>query len=53
MEEMCFRFISDIDLTSTSLGSKEAVLSINIAFKNFVISSLHSGMCKKSELRVL
>ena len=22
------------------------------AFKNFVISSLHSGMCKKSKLRV-
>ena len=32
--------ISDMDLTSTSLGSKEAVSSINNAFKNFVISSL-------------
>ena len=42
--------ISDMDLTSTSLGSKEAVSSINNAFKNFVISSLHSGMCKKSKL---
>ena len=41
-----------MDLTSTSLGSKEAVSSINNAFKNFVISSLHSGMCKKSKLRV-
>ena len=41
-----------MDLTSTSLGSKEAVSSINKAFKNFVISSLHSGMCKKSKLRV-
>ena len=41
-----------MDLTSTSLGSKEAVSSINNAFKNFVTSSLHSGMCKKSKLRV-
>ena len=41
-----------MDLTSTSLGSKEAVSSINNAFKNFVMSSLHSGMCKKSKLRV-
>ena len=32
-------------LTSTSLGSKEAVSCINNAFKN-------SGMCKKSKLRV-
>ena len=30
--------ISDMDLTSTSLGSKEAVSSINNAFKNFVIT---------------
>ena len=45
--------ISDMDLTSTSLGSKEAVSSINNAFNNFVISSLHSGMCEKSKLRVL
>ena len=45
--------ISDTDLTSTSLGSKKAVLSINnYAFKNFIISSLHSEMCKKSKLRV-
>ena len=41
-----------MDLTSTSLGSKEAVSSINNAFKNSVKSSLHSGMCKKSKLRV-
>ena len=41
-----------MDLTSTSLGSKEAVSSINNAFKNFVLSSLHSGMCKKKKLRV-
>ena len=41
-----------MDLTSTLLGSKEAALSINNAFKNFVISSLHSGMCKKNKLRV-
>ena len=27
--------ISDMDLTSTSLGSKEAVSCINNAFKNF------------------
>ena len=49
-----FDIISDMDLhvTSTSLGSKEAVSSTNNAFKNFVISSLHSGMCKKSKLRV-
>ena len=44
--------INDMDLTSTSLGSKEAVSSINNVFKNFVSSSLHSGMCKKSKLRV-
>ena len=44
--------ISGMDLTSTSLGSKEAVCSINNAFKNFVESSMHSGMCKKSKLRV-
>ena len=43
--------ISDMGLTSTSLGSKEAVSCINNAFKNFVISSLHSGMCKKSKLK--
>ena len=41
-----------MDLTSTSLGSKEAVFCINNGFKNFIISSLHSGMCKKSKLRV-
>ena len=41
-----------MDLISTSLGSKEAVPSINNAFLNFVISSLHSGMCKKSKLRI-
>ena len=34
------------------IGSKEAVLSINNAFKNFVVSSLHSGMYKKNKLRV-
>ena len=44
--------ISDMDLTSTSLCFKEAVSCINNAFKNFVISRLHSGMCKKSKLRV-
>ena len=44
--------ISDMDLTSTSLGSKEeAVSSINNAFKNFVISSLHSGMRVYIELK--
>ena len=41
-----------MDLTSTSLGSKEAVSCINKGFKNSVKSSLHSGMCKKSKLRV-
>ena len=41
-----------MDPTSTSLGSKEAVSSINNALKSFVTSSLHSGMCKKSKLRV-
>ena len=41
-----------MDLTSTSLGSKEAVSSINNAFKNYVTSRLHSGMCRKSKLRV-
>ena len=41
-----FDIIGDMDLTSTSLGSKEAVSYINNAFKNFVISSLHSGMCR-------
>ena len=50
MEELCLDIISDMDLTSTSLGSKEAVSCINKA--NVVISSLHSGMCKKSKLRV-
>ena len=38
--------------TSTSLGSEEAVSCINSAFKNFVTSRLHSGMCKKSKFRV-
>ena len=40
-------------LTSTSLGSIEAIsfLHINNAFKNFVISRLHFGMCKKSKLK--
>ena len=42
-----------MDLTSTSLGSEEAVLSINNAFKNFLIYNLHSGMCKKSKFREL
>ena len=41
-----------MDLTSTSLGSKEAVSCINNTFKNFVVSRLYSGMCKKSKLRV-
>ena len=40
-----------MDLTSTSPGSEEAVCCINNAFKNFVTSRLHSGMCKKSKLR--
>ena len=40
-----------MDLTFTSLGSKEAISCINNAFKNFVTSRLHSGMCKKSKLR--
>ena len=49
----CFLdIISDMHLTYTSLGIKEAVSCINNAFKNFVTSSLHSGMCKKSKLRV-
>ena len=49
----CFsKIIRNFDLISTSLGSKEAVSCINNAFKNFFISSLHSGMCKKSKLRV-
>ena len=46
-----FDIISDMDLTFSSLGSKEAVSSINNAFKIFVISSLQSGMCK-NKLRV-
>ena len=41
-----------MDLTRISLGSKETVSSIYNAFKNFVLSSLHSGMCKKNKLRV-
>ena len=41
-----------MDLTSTSLGSKEAVSCINNVFKNFLISRLDSGMCEKSKLRV-
>ena len=45
--------ISDMDLTSTPLGSKEAVSFINSAFKNFVRSSLHSGMYKKSKLKYI
>ena len=44
--------IRDKDLTSTSFGSKKAVSCINDEFKNFVISSLHSGTCKKSKLSV-
>ena len=35
MEEMCLDIISDVDLTPTSLDSKEAVSSINNAFKEF------------------
>ena len=42
----------NIIIYSLTLGSKEAVSCINNAFKNFVISSMHSGMCKKSKLRV-
>ena len=41
-----------MDLTSTALGSKEAASCISNAFKDFFKSSLHSGMCKKSKLRV-
>ena len=41
-----------MDQTCTSLGSKEAVSCTNNAYKNFFKSSLHSGMCKKSKLRV-
>ena len=41
-----------MNLSSTSLGSKEAVSCINNAFKNFVKSSSHCGMCKKNKLRV-
>ena len=41
-----------MDLTPTSLGSKEAVTYINNAFKSFVTSRLHSGMCRKSKIRV-
>ena len=41
-----------MDLTSTSLDSKEVVSCIKNAFKNFVIRSLHSGMCRKSKFRV-
>ena len=42
-----------MDLTSTSLGFKEAASCKNHdnAFKNFGISRLHPGMCKKSKLR--
>ena len=52
MEKCVIDIISDMDLTSTSLGSKEAVSCIKNAFKNFVTSRLHSGMCRKSKLRV-
>ena len=52
MEEVGLDIISDMGLTSSSLGSKEALSCVNNAFKNFVISSLHSGMCRKSKLRV-
>ena len=49
----CVLDISDVNLTSTSLDSKDAVSCIiNKAFKNFVIGGLHSGMCKKSKLTV-
>ena len=41
-----------MDTSSTSLGSEEAVSYVNNAFKNFIISRLHSGMCQKSKLRV-
>ena len=52
MEEVGLDIISDMGLTSSSLGSKEALSCVNNAFKNFVISRLHSGMCRKSKLRV-
>ena len=44
--------ISDMYLTYISQGSKEAVSFINNAFKNFVISRMYSGMCRKSKLRI-
>ena len=41
-----------MDLTSTSLGSKEALSCTNKAFMNYVTSRLHSGMGKKNKSRV-
>ena len=41
-----------MDLTSSSVDSKEAFSCINNAFNNFVTSRLVSGMCKKNKLRV-
>ena len=53
VEEVCFLdIISGMNLTSSSMDSKEALKYINIVFKNFVTSRLLSGMCKKNKSRV-
>ena len=44
--------ISDKELTPSSLCSEETSCFINNGFIDYVTSSLHSEMCKKSELRV-
>ena len=43
----------DMDLTSSSLGSKQALSCMNNSFKKFVASRLDSGMCKLRVYREL
>ena len=53
MEEVCFRYYKCNMGSNLYWVTEEAVSCINNAFKNFVTSRLHSGMCKKIKLRVL
>ena len=44
--------ISDMELNPSSLCSEKTLSFINNGFINYITSILHSGMCRKSELRV-
>ena len=56
MEEVYFRYYKryGLDLYFTGFRSYIflCIIYINNEFKNFVISRLHFGMCRKSKLRV-